>query len=228
MTEGGGPEGAGAAPEVQTQPTVGRWERHRREMRTEIARAAREILVERGSGGMTVREIARRLDLAPSALYRYFEGGRADIVRALTEENLVVLEVELAGIAQGLSPRERLVAICDVYLRLAREHPAEMALVLRSIAACGSGIDAPQEAPSAPPCALRALESALRAGIEIGAIHGHDKDLGMLTQATWAVLRGLLVIDRAHEQRGAAFGDPAAQVVRIFVNGLGTEWGEVS
>ena len=49
-------------------------ERVREEMRSEILAVARAHLAREGAAALSLRSIARDLEMAPSALYRYFDG----------------------------------------------------------------------------------------------------------------------------------------------------------
>src|SRR5580704_10948225 len=57
-------------------------ERVRDEMTAEILAVAREHLAREGAAALSLRSIARDLELAPSALYRYFDG-RDALITAL-------------------------------------------------------------------------------------------------------------------------------------------------
>ena len=56
-------------PQEARQHSGGRRERRHRETHDEIVRVARQIVMESGASRLTVREIARRTDFTPSALY---------------------------------------------------------------------------------------------------------------------------------------------------------------
>ena len=203
----------------------GRRERRHLETRDEIVRVARQIVIEDGARRLTVREIARRSDFTPSALYRYFEGGRADILLAIAATSLVVLESHLAHVPQGFSPRERIVAMGEAYLRFAREHPSEVALLFDSISASENvDLASPGEAFLAPTGVYRLLESALREGMLDGSFRIREDDLTLVMHATWALVQGLTAVEQSHEQRGGVFGDRGGDVLCAFVNGLGTDW----
>ena len=81
--------------------TVSRQERRHNETRAEILRAARKLVIESGAQTLSVREIARRTDFTPSALYRYFEGGRQEILLEIARGSLDVLESHLRQRARG-------------------------------------------------------------------------------------------------------------------------------
>lgn len=107
--------------------------RRRRRARTqaEILRAAREIMLESGVESVTVREVARRTDFSPAALYKYFDG-RDQIVRALTMESLVHLQQAIAEVPRTLRPDRRLLALGESYLRFAQENPADLNVIIVS------------------------------------------------------------------------------------------------
>jgi hypothetical protein len=45
---------------------------------------------------------------------------------------------------------------------------------------------------------------------------------------TWALVQGLVSVERLHEQHGGVFGDRGRELIRAFVNGLGSDWSAVS
>ena len=221
IAESAGPAGEGR----DRSPRPGRRVRRHLETRDDILRVARQIVMAGGAEQLTVREIARRTDFAPSALYRYFEGGRPEILSAIAKASLRVLEGHLARVSQGLPPTERIVAMGEAYLRFAREHPEEVSLLFDSLTAMEPlDLEYPDEAFLAPTGVYRLLESALREGIAEGTFRIAEEDLMFVMHGTWALVHGLAVVERLHEQHGGVFGDRGRDLIRAFVNGLGTEW----
>lgn len=228
-THNWGPEGQKPV-EAAAGTTGGRRERRHQETRDEIVRVARDIVMESGASRLTVREIAERTDFSPSALYRYFAGGRTEILLAIARTSLAVLEGHLAHVPVGLPPGERIVAMGEEYLRFARAHPAEVSLLFDSLSATEElDLTRPDEAFLAPTGVYRLLESPLREGMAAGLFQIREQDLMLVMHATWALVHGLAAVERLHEQHGGVFGDRGGDVLRAFVNGLGSEWaGEVT
>jgi len=232
LTTHSGKAGGSAAP-AQRAPAVApagtgarRRERRRQETRAEILSTARQILIEQGADHLTVREIARRTEFTPSALYRYFEGGRQEILLDITRGSLEVLDAHLARLRTSPSPAERIVAMGAAYLRFARTHPQEEKLLFDSVTAMQplDLLQQPDESFLAPTGVLHLLESALREGIADGTFRIAEKDLMFVILGTWVFVHGLAVVERLHEQRGRASGDRARGLIRAYVNGLGTDW----
>jgi AcrR family transcriptional regulator len=214
-----------AATSEARSPTAGRRERRHQETRDDILRVARRIVFESGTEQLTVREIARRADFAPSALYRYFEGGRSEILLALARTSLGVLEGHLARVPRGLPPGERIVAMGQAYLRFAREHPEEVTLLFDSLTAAEPlDLEHPDEAFLAPTGVYRLLESALREGVAEGTFRIAEQDLMLVMHGAWALVHGLAVMERVHESHGGVVDDRGPDLIRVFVNGLGSGW----
>lgn len=214
------------APAATTVPAgARRRERHRQETRDEILRTAREIVIEQGADRLTIREIARRTDFTPSALYRYFEGGRQEILLALTSVCVDVLDGYLARVRKPASPAERIVTMGAAYLRFAREHPQEEKLLFDSVTAMETlDLERPDEAFLAPHGVFRLLESAVREGIAEGTFRLPEKDVMVVIVGTWVFVHGLITVERLHELHGGVSSERLRGLIRAYVNGLGSDW----
>lgn len=97
--------------------------RERRHARTrqEILDTALEILNESGPEGLSLREIARRVDYSPAGLYEYFDNKDA-IVAALCIEADRRLLSYLKSVPTTLPPDEYLVELGLAYVRYARNN----------------------------------------------------------------------------------------------------------
>jgi len=104
--------------------------RVRAELLTEIKAAARRRLTIDGPG-LTLRAVARDLEMVPSALYRYFDGRDALLTALITEaydELGAAAEAAEAAVAPS-DLRDRWMALCRAVRRWALDHPAEFALL---------------------------------------------------------------------------------------------------
>lgn len=93
----------------------------------ELLAAARTVLLERGPEGLSMREVARRAELAPSALYNHFRD-RESLVVAVAMGSVGVLRAYLEAVCDGPAP-ERLRALGHAYARFADEHPEEYRVI---------------------------------------------------------------------------------------------------
>ncbi|MHA6626803.1 TetR/AcrR family transcriptional regulator [Pseudonocardia sichuanensis] len=139
----------------------------RAELVDEIKAAARRRLALDGPG-LTLRAVARDLEIVPSALYRYFDGRDALLTALITDAyDELGADAEAAERAVDRSdPRARWMALCHAVRRWALDHPAEYALLYGTPA---PGYSAP--ADTVPPSSrvvvalVRVLVDAAAAGV---------------------------------------------------------------
>ena len=119
--------------------------RVRAEVTREIIVAARDELAESGPAGLSLRAVARRLEMVPSALYRYFDNRDALLTALIVDayEAVGTAAAEADGaVAATTSPLARWSAVADAVRAWAHEHPHEWALVYGSPV---PGYEAPQD-----------------------------------------------------------------------------------
>lgn len=111
-------------------------ERVREEMTAEILAVARAHLAHEGAASLSLRSVARDLELAPSALYRYFDG-RDALLSALIMAAYESLAVEAEGAAARAhrhhdetgTDAERWLEVPRTIRRWALERPHEWGLI---------------------------------------------------------------------------------------------------
>jgi AcrR family transcriptional regulator len=111
-------------------------EKARAELLTEIKRLAREQLSTAGPSALSLRQIARDLDLVSSAIYRYYPS-RDELLTELIVDayNALGEAAENADNHAALAhrgPRQRWVAVSDAVRSWALAHPSEFALIYGS------------------------------------------------------------------------------------------------
>lgn len=105
-------------------------ERRRREAERRVLDAARAILLEGTSvDALSLREVARRADFTPGALYRYFDD-RMDLIATLFREAGQRLG---AAIPEPPDPPDSawLADVGTAYLEFAGEHPEDLVLLFQ-------------------------------------------------------------------------------------------------
>ncbi|MFN8076010.1 MAG: TetR/AcrR family transcriptional regulator [Kineosporiaceae bacterium] len=154
-------------------------ERRRQETATAILDAARAQLVAEGVPGVTLREVARQLGMAVSALYRYV-GSRDDLITELLVEaftqhaDAVDTAVDAALAPSGGQVRtasglaDALARAFAAYRAWALEHPAQF----------GLAYGAPLPGYRAP--AERTIAVAARPGDRLASLVAHAQAEGLL------------------------------------------------
>jgi AcrR family transcriptional regulator len=139
-----------APPDEETRATY-----HHGDLRRAVLDAAVAILAELGVEGFTLREAARRVGVTHRAVYRHFEDKRS-VLASVAEEGYRALEAELRDAIErsgARDPEDRLVALCEGYVRFARREPARYQVMF------GPRLNADERFPS--------LESAVRSTLRV-------------------------------------------------------------
>lgn len=169
MTDPLAPVAAAPSAERPPAPRTAR-ERVREEMTAEILAVGRDHVGRLGAPGLSLRSIARDLGMAPSALYRYFDGRDALLTALiLAAYGSLATEAERAAEAaageRNRSDAERFLAVPRAMRRWALGHPHEWALIFGTPV---PGYEAPEDTvePYARLAAalLRPLREAQAAG----------------------------------------------------------------
>lgn len=117
--------------------------RVRAQLTGEIKEAARVELAVAGSAGLSLRAVARRLEMAPSALYRYFDGRDALLTALIVDAyGALAATVVAADASAGRAPLKRWLAVGHAVRDWACDHPHEWALLYGSPV---PGYEAPED-----------------------------------------------------------------------------------
>jgi AcrR family transcriptional regulator len=193
--------------------------RQRRHHKTKatILEAAREIIAEKGPDGLSLRELARRIDYSPSGLYEYFKS-KDDLVMAIRAEGLELLRDYLNRVPTGLPPSERLLKMGLAYLDFAQNQPQYFLLIFNNLPANGALVSEPV-APGSP---YQILFQQVRAAIEAGEFSPHeDYSLEEITYSLWSLIHGMAMLRQTHlPHYQADFDTTQRRALQIFAEGL--------
>jgi AcrR family transcriptional regulator len=172
-------------PESPDTP-VRRRDRLRAQTTAEILDVARRHLAEHGAQDLSLRAVARDLDMGVSSLYRYFPS-RDDLLTALLIEAFDAQADAVAAAASHESgPAAALRAACRAYRAWSLAHPPEFALAY--------GTPVPGYAAPA--------ERTIAAGTRVGGILIDQLqaawDAGLLSSVTVERRAGLLTVEERH------------------------------
>ena len=168
--------------------------------------AAVEIVEGGGTDGLSMRAVARKLGLAPNALYYYFPD-RKMLEAAVAAEGIRriygILKKAVAG-AQGSAAVRR---ACRSYLRFARAQPLLYAMMMR-------------KHPDSPELlAARAGFRELSLGLFAG-IGNPQADSKANLFASWALLHGLAELEREALLEHSELSADASLAISALLAGL--------
>lgn len=176
--------------------------------------AAVDVIDERGLGGFSLREVARRAGVSHTAPAHHF-GDVKGLLTAVAVEGFDTLreQLEAAG-ADVDDPTARLAALGEAYVRLARSHHAHCEVMFRTDVVDPHDV----RLQTAGMLAYAVLEDAIRALIETEHL---AVDLDEATWFCWSAMQGLVALGPKLEIIAAHKGrpDPSnADLVRRFTD----------
>ena len=184
--------------------------------REEILVAARELMLEVGPEAVSLRQVARRADFSPAALYTYFSS-RDELVAALFAESFERLDAYLRRVPTDLPLPKRVVELGMAYMEFGRDNPMDLRCILLATSQEGlpssSGTDVGFGA-------MRMITEPFREGMEQG-IFGTEPALSPaeLAYGCWALVHGMVSISGIDlsEVADQVSADPRL-ILEAFVN----------
>ncbi len=156
------------------------------------------MLREVGAEGIGLREVARRLDYSPAALYRYFES-REEIVAALAQESMALLWKRLlaaaAGDGAGAADRgvDPSTAVGEAYLAFAAQEPERFRLLFSELPSRRRSL-ADMPASDSP---YQVLLDVVSEAIAEGRI-ARELDVESAAFVLWSLVHGMAVLRSTH------------------------------
>jgi len=161
-------------------------EARHKEKRASILEAARNLALENGFDQLSLREIARRIELSPASLYEYFRG-KDEIIDALCVQTDLQMAEHMVSRREERSQEHPLLTIGCAYVHFALMRPDEFQLLFHR------PLDEPAEAVTS--LLRQYIDQSLRSG-EFYAGFGFEAE--EMTQTFWALIHGqsLLALTR--------------------------------
>jgi AcrR family transcriptional regulator len=103
-----------------------RREREREQLRQHVIEAARDLLLEQGLSGLSMRSIAERIEYSPATIYLYFED-KEELVREVVRtgfERMSAVVMEEMGACAGSGAAEQYGAMGRAYAKFALGNPS--------------------------------------------------------------------------------------------------------
>lgn len=154
---------------------------HHGDLRAACVRAAMELLDERGETALSLRAVARRAGVSPSAPYRHY-ADREALVSAVAAVGYRQLAERLAAAHPSPSTAQQLASVATAYVQFALERPALFRIMF------GESCDRDNDERVA---ATAAVSLYVRAIVERSF---PQADADALATAVWALVHGLALL----------------------------------
>jgi len=160
---------------------------HHGDLPNALRRAATEVILEKGVGGFSLREVARRAGVSHNAPAHHF-GDTTGLLTSLAIEAFEHLAENTRGAIEGIDdPEMRLVALGQAYVRTGATYPAHCEIMFRD-----DLID--EDDPALQRVGLDAYTVLVDAVAYLADTDELDIDVDEASRLCWSAMQGLLVL----------------------------------
>lgn len=195
-------------------------QRRRKKTKQAILQTAQQLIAENGAEGLSLREIARRIDYSPAGLYEYFKS-KDEIVAAVVDEGFERLSTCLKRVPTDLPPGERLIELGMAYLAFARHHPEYFILIFTTLP---TGEMPPGKLDQEGYSTFDILVEAVQTAIEVGEFKPPaDYSLDEIAYTMWGLVHGLAMLQQTNFRHSQdKFGRLHRWAIEKYLKGLQT------
>jgi AcrR family transcriptional regulator len=165
-----------------------RRERERELLRGQIIDAARDLLVEQGLAGLSMRAIAERIEYSPATIYIYFRD-KEELIREVVHTGFermgAVVSAEQSRLDETAGAADQYRAMGRAYARFALENPAYFRVMFELPGAAELKCEEPADRPQGFDAAVEMVARAVASG-EFGRV-----DPRRTAVLGWGVIHGL-------------------------------------
>ena len=170
--------------------------REREEIRSLILDAARELFAAQGYEAVTMREIAKRIEYSPTAIYFHFKD-KESLLHELCDADFGQLAQQLGDAARIEDPIEKLKAVGLAYFRFGAEHPNHYRLMFMTPHPPLHSEDSQLRRGNPEEDAYQFLKDIVSEAIAKGRFRSELTDVELLAQTIWAGVHGVVSLQIA-------------------------------
>lgn len=161
---------------------------HHGHLRDALVECGLELIEEKGIRALTMREIAKRLNVSRTAAYAHFKD-KAALLAAIREAGYIEFGNTLEAAQKGAAGfAAQMDALSIAYFRFAQEHPAHFEVMFNALLEAGGGA----AAESGP--VFKVLKETIREAQQQGEVRPGDSAL--LARVVWALVHGASMLQR--------------------------------
>jgi len=148
-------------------------ERKRRDGRALLLNGARQLLAEKGYGGMELRDVAERGRAPRGSIYHHFPGGKAQLAREAAELEGTTIRDLIEGSLEERGLKETLFMFGEIFRRRAADHPERLGC---PVAAAALARPEDPKLAAAATAAFRSWERPIAAALRDEGVRAKDAE----------------------------------------------------
>ena len=197
-----------------------RREREKLETREKILDAARELFITEGYDGVSMRQVAERIEYSPTAIYVHF-ADKDDLFRELVHADFARLAGVFQDAANLSDPVERIKRIGSAYIEFGRRYPNHYKLMFMTECPL-TGLDERECQLKGNPelDAYAFLKHSVQQAIDAGVFREELRDAELLSQTLWAAVHGVISLQIAKHSDAWVAWRPLEQRAQLTLDAI--------
>jgi len=176
---------------------IERREREKLETRDKILDAARELFVNEGYEGVSMRKVAQKIEYSPTAIYVHFQD-KEQLFLELCHSDFRRLAESFGQLALVPDPVERLRRIGHAYMQFGLENPNHYRMMfMTSHPPIPDGIEKEMGKGNPEEDAYAFLQQTVQEALRDEAFRPELKDADLIAQTLWASVHGVVSLQIA-------------------------------
>jgi AcrR family transcriptional regulator len=197
-----------------------RREREKSETRDKILEAARELFSEHGYEGVSMRQVAEKIEYSPTAIYVHFSD-KEDLFHELCNEDFARLAAEFQSTSLSQDPVERIKQIGRSYVEFGIRHPNHYKLMFMTPHPLGELNEEDREIKGNPEVdAYALLMHTVKQAMDEGFFRNDVVDPDLVAQTLWSAVHGVISLNIAKCNDGWVEWRPLTQRVELMLDAV--------
>jgi AcrR family transcriptional regulator len=174
-----------------------RREREKSEIRDKILDAARELFISEGYEGVSMRQVAEKIEYSPTAIYLHF-ADKEELFHELVHEDFARLATVFTSAAMPADPVVRIREIGRTYVEFGIHYPNHYKLMFMTPHPPAELDDRDHEIKGNPESdAYAFLKLSVQQAIDAGYFRDDLRDADLISQTMWAAVHGVISLQIA-------------------------------
>ncbi len=174
-----------------------RREREKSETRDKILDAARELFIREGYEGVSMRQVAEKIEYSPTAIYLHF-ADKEELFHELVHEDFARLATVFTSAAMPADPVARIREIGRTYVEFGIHYPNHYKLMFMTPHPPAELDDRDHEIKGNPESdAYAFLKLSVQQAIDAGYFCDDLRDADLISQTMWAAVHGVISLQIA-------------------------------
>ncbi|HEX9120333.1 MAG TPA: TetR/AcrR family transcriptional regulator [Terriglobales bacterium] len=197
-----------------------RREREKLETREKILDAARELFLTEGYDGVSMRQVAERIDYSPTAIYVHF-ADKDELFRELVHADFARLAGVFQDAANLSDPVERIKRVGFAYIEFGRRYPNHYKLMFMTECPLTGLDEVDCELKGNPELdAYAFLKHSVQQAIDAGVFREELRDAELLSQTLWAAVHGVISLNIAKHSDAWVAWRPLEQRAQLTLDAI--------